>query len=159
MQHEELIITASTKKAKEEELAYLKTVKRAENTEAIKRAREYGDLSENFEYHAAKQSQAICNGKIADLEALLDRARVVDDAAVGGFTVGLGSIVAVKDLETDDEWEYTIVDMSSADPINDKISYSSPVGKALMGCVVGAVIEVEIPDGKAKYEIMGLRHG
>lgn len=158
MQHDDLIITASTKKQKEEELAYLKNVKRPENTEAIRRAKEYGDLSENFEYHAARQSQAILNGRIADIEALLDRAKIVDDDAVGGDIVGLGSIVMVKDLETEDEWEFTIVDMSSADPINDRISYTSPVGEALMRKAVGDVVQVAIPDGKAKYEITGLRH-
>src|SRR5580698_2753793 len=110
MSHDEIIITTSTKKQKEEELAYLKTVKRSENTEAIKKAREYGDLSENFEYHAAKQSQAILNGRIKELEALLDRARVVEDGAAGGIGVGLGSVVEVKDLETEDSWEFTIVD-------------------------------------------------
>ena len=158
MQQHDLIITATTKKQKEEELAYLKTVKRPENTEAIRRAKEYGDLSENFEYHAARQSQAILNGRIADIEALLDRAKIVDDDAVGGDAVGLGSIVMVKDLETEDEWEFNIVDMSSADPLNDKISYTSPVGEALMRKAVGDIVEVAIPDGKAKYEIVGLRH-
>ncbi len=159
MQHDELIITASTKKQKEEELAYLKTVKRAENTEAIKKAREYGDLSENFEYHAVKQAQAINNGRIADLEALLDRATIVDDSAIGGDMVGLGSLVIVKDLENDDEWELTIVDMSSADPDKDRISYTSPVGSALMRKSVGDVVEVTIPDGMARYEIIRLAHG
>lgn len=158
MSHDEIILTASTKKQKEEELLYLKTVKRAENTEAIKKAREYGDLSENFEYHAAKQSQAILNGRIKELEALLDRARIVEDGSEGGLTVGLGSIVEVRDLETEDEWEYTIVDASSADPINDRISYASPVGQALMRRVVGDVVEVPIPDGTARYKIIGLRH-
>ncbi len=157
MPHDDLIITVSTKKQREEELAYLRTVKRPEITESIRRAREYGDLSENFEYHAARQAQAILNGKIADLEALLDRATVVEDGAGGSDMVGLGSIVAVKDLETDDEWEYTIVDVSSADPVNDKISYTSPVGQALMRRVIGDVIEVTIPAGKARYEVMGLR--
>ena len=158
MSHDEIILTASTKKQKEEELAYLKTVKRAENTEAIKKAREYGDLSENFEYHAAKQSQAILNGRVKELEALLGRARIVEDGAVGGLTVGLGSIVGVRDLETEDEWEYTIVDASSADPAVDKISYASPVGQALMRRSVGDVVKVPIPDGEARYEIIGLRH-
>jgi transcription elongation factor GreA len=157
MPHDDLIITVSTKKQREEELAYLKTVKRPEITESIRRAREYGDLSENFEYHAARQAQAILNGKIADLEALLDRATVVEDGAEGSDMVGLGSIVAVKDLETDDEWEYTIVDVSSADPVNDKISYTSPVGQALMRRAIGDVIEVTIPAGKARYEVMGIR--
>jgi transcription elongation factor GreA len=159
MRQDDLIITASTKKQKEEELAYLKTIKRAENTEAIKKAREYGDLSENFEYHAAKQAQAINNGRIADLEALLDRATIVDDSAVGGDVVGLGSCVVVKDLDTEDEWELTIVDMSSADPDMDRISYTSPVGSALMQKTIGEVVKVTIPDGTARYEIVRLSHG
>jgi transcription elongation factor GreA len=158
MHGDELILTASSKKRLEDELNELRTVKRAEITEAIRRARSYGDLSENFEYHSARQAQAILNGKIAELEALLEKAKVVDDDALGGDAVGLGSIVAVKDLETEDEWEYTIVDATSADPLNDRISYSSPVGQALMRKKVGDVVEVAIPDGTARYEVVGLRH-
>lgn len=158
MRQDALIITASTKKQKEEELNYLRTVKRPEITEAIRKAREYGDLSENFEYMAARQSQGILNGRIAELEALLERATVVDDASAGGDFVGLGSIVKVRDSETEDEWEFTIVDATSADPLNDRISYSSPVGQALMEKRVGDRVEVKIPDGKTFYEIVGLRH-
>src|SRR5205823_13233466 len=154
MQPDEIILTAGSKKQKEEELTYLRTVKRPEITEAIKKAREYGDLSENFEYHAARQAQAILNGRIAELEALLERARIVDDASAGGDTVGLGSVVAVKDLETEDEWEYIIVDATSADPLNDRISYTSPVGQALMQHKIGDVVKVSIPDGTAHYEIV-----
>jgi transcription elongation factor GreA len=157
MHHNELIITVSTKKAKEEELNYLKTVKRAETTEAIKRAREYGDLSENFEYHAAKQAQAILNGRIKELEALLDRAKVEEDDAAGGAVVRLGSVVGVRDLENDDEWEFTIVDAASADPINDRISINSPAGNALLRHAIGDVVEFAIPDGKAKYEIVSVK--
>jgi transcription elongation factor GreA len=156
MEHHELILTVSTKKQKEEELNYLRTVKRPELTEAIRRAREYGDLSENFEYHAARNSQSILNGQIAALEALLEQAKIVEDGAGGGDKVDLGSIVAVKDLETEDEWEYTIVDATSADPINDRISYTSPIGQALIYKTVGDIVEVAIPDGKAHYEIVGV---
>lgn len=158
MQYDDLIITISTKKQKEDELDYLRTVKRPLVTEAIRIARSYGDLSENFEYQAARQSQAILNGQIAEIEALLERATVVEDGAVADGTVGLNCIVLVRDLETDDEWEYTIVDASSADPINDKISYTSPVGRALMHLRIGNVVEVAIPDGKTKYEIIDIRH-
>lgn len=158
MTRDELILTESSKKKIELELRELRTVKRAEITAAISHARSFGDLSENFEYKAARQQQAILNGKIADLEALLDRARVVPDPVGGGEAVALGSIVKVRDLETEDEWEYTIVDANSADPVNDRISYSSPVGKALMDRKVGDVVDVAIPDGTAKYEIVELRH-
>ncbi|HLV80113.1 MAG TPA: transcription elongation factor GreA [Chthonomonadaceae bacterium] len=158
MQEHEIILTESSRKKIEDELNYLRTTKRAEVTDALRRARSYGDLSENFEYHAARQQQAILNGKIAELEALLEKARIVEDGAAGGDTVGIGSIVAISDVETGDEWEYTIVDATSADPINDRISYSSPVGSALMQKRVGDTVEVAIPDGTALYEIIGLRH-
>ena len=158
MQHDELVLTATTKRQKEEELTLLLTVKRPEITEAIRKAREYGDLSENFEYHSARQAQAINNGRIAEIQQLLERAKVVDDAAVGGDTVGLGSIVMVRDLDDPDEWEYTLVDATSADPSNNRISFLSPVGQALKGKKVGEIIEVSLPGGKVRYEIIGLRH-
>jgi transcription elongation factor GreA len=158
MQHEELILTASSKRQKEEELTHLLTVKRPEITEAIRKAREYGDLSENFEYQSARQAQAINNGRIAELQALLERARVVADAAVGGDTIGLGAIVKVRDLDDEEEWEYTIVDATSADPANNRISFSSPVGQALKNKKVGDVVAVLLPGGTARYEIKGLRH-
>ncbi len=158
MQQNEIVLTASSKKQKEEELTFLRTVKRSEITESIRKAREYGDLSENFEYHSARQAQAINNGRIAELESLLERARIVEDAAVGGDSVGLGSIVMVRDLETEDEWEYTLVDATSADPEHDRVSVLSPVGKMLLGKKVGDKVEVPIPNGKACYEIIGLRH-
>lgn len=158
MPQDDIIITASTKRQKEDELNHLRTVKRPEISEAIRKAREYGDLSENFEYHAARQEQAILNGRIAELETLLERATIVEDGAAGGDAVGLGSIVMVRDLESEDEWEYTIVDATSADPLNDRISYTSPVGQSLMQHKIGDVVEVAIPDGTARYEIIGLRH-
>ncbi len=157
MRHNELILTASTRKQKEEELNRLRSIDRPAVTESIKRAREYGDLSENFEYQAARQSQAILNGKIAEIEALLDRATIVDDPVGGTDEIGFGSVVTVRDLETEDEWDYVIVDATSSDPANDRISYSSPVGRALMNRKVGDVVEVAIPAGLAKYEIVAMR--
>lgn len=155
---QDLVLTVSRKKQLEAELTHLRTVKRPEITEAIKKAREYGDLSENFEYQAARQAQAILNGKIAEIEAMLDRAKVIEDGSAGGDEVSIGTIVMVRDRENEDEWEYTIVDASSADPVNDRISYLSPVGQALMKRRVGDVVEVTIPAGTAHYEIIGLRH-
>lgn len=157
MEQGRLKLTADKKRQIENKLDYLRTTKRAEITEAIKKAREYGDLSENFEYQTARREQAILNGEIAELEAVLERSEIVT-SAVGGDTVEVGAIVKVKDLETEDEWEFFIVDAMSADPINDKISYSSPVGQALMTHRIGDVIEVDIPAGMTRYEIIGLRH-
>ena len=156
MAHDDIIITVTTKRQKEEELIYFRTVKRPDITEQIRKAREYGDLKENFEYQAARQAQAILNGRIAELEALLEKATIVDDAPRSGDTVQMGCSVTVRDLETEDEWNYIIVDATSADPINDKISYSSPIGQALIGHKVGVVVEITIPAGKTKYEIISL---
>ena len=157
MPEEQMRITASTRKKKEEELQELRSVERPKITEAIRIARAYGDLSENFEYHAARQAMAILNGQIAELEAILDRSAVVEDEALDKDTVGLGATVMLLDKESDDEWECTIVDDASADPIKDLISFSSPVGKALIGKRVGEVIVVEVPDGTAHYEIVSMR--
>lgn len=159
MQRDEIILTTSRKRELEEELRTLRTVRKPEILEQIKRAREYGDLSENFEYQAARQAQAINNGKIAELEAVLDRARVVeDDASAGGEVVGIGSIVQIREVETEDDWELTIVDAMSADPMNDKISYSSPVGKALLDHKLGDIVEATLPAGRVKYEILSIRY-
>ncbi len=157
MQQDDLIITASTKKQKEQELHLLRTVERPRIVEQIKKAREYGDLSENFEYAAARQAQAILNGRIADLEALLERAKIVEDDTENGDKVGLGSVVTVRDEETEDEWDFIIVDATSADPLNDRISYSSPVGNALLGRTIGEIVEIDIPDGRARYIIIALQ--
>ena len=159
MQRDKIILTTSRKKELESELKELRMVRRPEITEQIKRAREYGDLSENFEYQAAKQAQAILNGKIAELEAVLDRAEVVlDGAGAGGEHVDIGSIVQVRELETEDEFEIRIVDAMSADPLNDRISYSSPVGQALMQHKVGDIVEATLPSGKTRYEIANIRY-
>jgi len=155
---DDIMLTESSFKKLQEELDYLKKVKRSEIAEALRKARGFGDLSENFEYHAARRDQGILNGKIAELEKTLEIAKVVPDSAAGGDTVGLGSIVLVRDLDLDDEWEYSVVDPVQADPVNDKISIQSPVGQALLNKKVGDVVEVQIPAGAARYEILSLRH-
>ena len=157
MQQYELVITPKKRSEIERELSDLRIVKRPEILEAISKAREYGDLSENFEYQAARQAQAILNGRIEELEHILDRA-VVRENAVASDSVGMGAVVAVRDMDADDEWEYTIVDAISADPANDRISLTSPVGKALMGKRIGDKVDVAIPAGIAHYEIIGLRY-
>jgi len=155
----EIILTESSFQKLQQELEHMKTVKRAEMAEALRKARAFGDLSENFEYHAARRDQGILNGKIADLEKKLEMAKVVPDKVLASDEIGLGAIVMVRDLETDDEWEYHVVDALQADPENDKISVHSPVGEALTGHKVGEIIEVPIPDGTARYEILAIRHG
>lgn len=151
------IMTYEGIKKLEEELEYLKTVKRKEITEKIKVALGYGDLSENSEYDEAKNEQAFVEGRIMQLENMLKNATIVDESEIPTDVVSIGSKVKVKDYDFDEEVEYTIVGSAEADPMNYKISNESPVGNALMGKKVGDVIEVSVPGGISKFEILGIR--
>lgn len=148
------VMTYEGVKKLEGELEYLKTVRRKEITEKIKVALGYGDLSENSEYDEAKNDQAFVEGRIVQLEAMLKNAVVVDESEIPSDMVSVGSKVKVKDFEFDEEVEYTIVGSAEADPMNFKISNESPVGKALIGKKVGEIVEVVIPDGVNKFEIL-----
>ena len=148
------IMTYEGVKKLEEELEFLKTVKRKEITEKIKVALGYGDLSENSEYDEAKNEQAFTEGRILQLENMLKNASVVDEAEIPVGTVAVGAIVKVKDYEFDEDVEYTIVGSAEADPMNFKISNESPVGKALIGKKIGEIVEVAVPDGVNKFEIL-----
>ncbi|MBU3101022.1 MULTISPECIES: transcription elongation factor GreA [Clostridium] len=141
----------------EAELELLKTVKRKEITEKIKVALGYGDLSENSEYEDAKNEQAFVEGKILQLQTMLRNASVVDENDIEKDVVSIGAIVKVRDYQFDEEVEFYIVGSAEADPMVNKISYESPVGRTLVGKKVGAVIEVTVPDGISKYEILEVR--
>ncbi|KAJ49402.1 transcription elongation factor GreA [Clostridium tetanomorphum] len=151
------IMTYEGVKKLEDELEYLKTVKRKEITEKIKVALSFGDLSENSEYDEAKNEQAFVEGRIIQLENMLKNATIIDESEIPANTVGVGTIVKVKDYEFDEEVEFFIVGSAEADPIENKISNESPVGKALVGRVVGDIVEVSVPDGVSKYEILSVR--
>jgi transcription elongation factor GreA len=158
MHSSDLILTVGSKKKLEDELFRLRSVERPRIGEEIRKAREYGDLSENFEYQAARQAQALMNGRIAEIEAILERAKIVDDSAAGEVTeVGLGTMVTIRDLETDEDWTLTIVDATSADPDADLISYASPIGQKLMKKKVGDQVDIMLPDGKVRYEVVELK--
>lgn len=147
-----LKLTPASKKAKEEELEQLKRDLR-KKTDEVRHARSYGDLSENFEYQAARQAQAILNGRIAEIEALLEKAVLVEDGSAVDGKVNIGSRVLLRDLDVEEDVEYTIVDVASADPLNARISYVSPVGSALMGHSAGETVEVSLPNGTVSFEI------
>ena len=153
------IMTYEGIKKLEEELEYLKTVRRKESTEKIKVALGYGDLSENSEYDEAKNDQAFNEGRIIQLENMLKNAVVVDESEIPTDKVSVGSIVKVMDYEFDEEVEYAIVGSAEADPMNFKISNESPVGSALLGKKVGDVVEVTVPSGVSKFEILEIRRG
>lgn len=151
------IMTYEGIKKLEDELEYLKTVKRKEITEKIKVALSFGDLSENSEYDDAKNEQAFVEGRIVQLENMLKNASVVDDSDIPTDIVSVGSIVTVKDYDFDEEVDYTIVGSAEADPLNNKISNESPVGRGLMGKKIGDIVEIQVPDGVSKYEILAIR--
>ncbi|OPX29434.1 MAG: transcription elongation factor GreA [Candidatus Omnitrophica bacterium 4484_171] len=137
-----------------EELEYLKKEKRREISSMIKRAREFGDLSENAEYEAAKEAQALNEKKIAELEDKLSRARIIEDENISYDEVRIGAKVTLQDMDSGGELQYTIVSETEADYEEGKISLTSPVGKGLMGHKEGEVVEIEIPAGLLKYKIL-----
>ena len=142
----EYVVTSAGLVALQNELEELKTVCRKEVAEKIKEARGFGDLSENSEYDEAKNEQGIIEGRIAELEGIMKIVKVVDDNAMPGDVVGIGSHVCVVD-EDGDEDAYVIVSSSEADPMAGKISDESPIGAALLGQRAGAVVSVALPGG------------
>lgn len=150
----QILLTAEGLKAMEEELEYLKSEKRKEVAEKIKVALSFGDLSENSEYDEAKNEQAQLEGKIADLEARLKHAQVIDDSDLDTNTVKVGSKIRVLDIEFNEEETYQIVGSTEADPLKGTISDESPLGKAAVGHGVGEEIEVEAPGGIIIYRIL-----
>jgi transcription elongation factor GreA len=153
----QVVLTYEGVKKLEEELEYLKTVKRKEITQKIKTALSFGDLSENSEYDEAKNDQAFVEGRIVQLENMLKSAKVIDEDDITTDAVSVGCIVKVKDLEYDDEIDYSIVGSAEADPGQLKISNESPVGRNLLGKKIGDTVEVSVPDGVIKYKILEIR--
>lgn len=141
---EEVLLTKEGYDKLVEEHEYLITVRRPEVSAHLKEAKSYGDLSENAEYDAAKNEQVEVEERIQKLEAMMRNAKIVADEDVTGEHVDLGLTVKLKDLDTGDKFTYTIVGITDADPLNDKISNESPVGKALMGKKKGEKVEIQI---------------
>ena len=141
----------------EEELEYLKAVKRKEVAERLKVAISFGDLSENAEYDEAKNEQAKLEEQILKLDEKLRKAVIIDESQIDLNIVTVGSIVKLYDFDFDEEIEYSIVGSAEADPFEGKISNESPVGKALLGARVGEVVEVQVPDGANKFKVLDIR--
>lgn len=138
----------------EQELKQLKTVERPTIVAEIKRAREMGDLSENAEYHAAKEAQVHIERKIAELEDKLSRVQSINTDNIPSDKAYLFAKVLVKDLDDGEEIEYTLAPQEETDLDNDIISIKSPIGAALLGKAVGDILEVKVPAGIIKYEIL-----
>ena len=156
MSEKEVILTLDGLKKLEEELEILKTQKRREVADRIKQAIEFGDITENSEYDDAKTEQAFIEGRIITLEKMLRNAKVIDDSEVKD-QVSLGSTIVLKDIEYGEEEEYTIVGSAEADPAVNKISNESPVGSAVLGQKKGSIVEVTVPAGVLRYQILDIR--
>jgi transcription elongation factor GreA len=132
-------------------------VKRREVAERIKLAISYGDISENSEYEDAKNEQAFVEGRIMTLEKMLRNARIIHEDDVNTDVVSIGSTVLLKDVEFDEEVEYTIVGSAEADPASNKISNESPVGRALLGKAIGSMVDVAVPAGTIRFQILEIK--
>lgn len=139
--------------ALEDELRRLKSEERPAVIQAIASAREHGDLSENAEYHAAREKQSFIEGRIIELEDIVSRAEAIDTSEMSGDTIRFGATVMVADADDDEETTYRIVGAMEASLEDGKISVTSPLGKALIGKTIGDVIEVATPGGGKSYEI------
>lgn len=137
------------------ELERLKTVERMKIADNLREARSHGDLRENAMYHEAKLNQKRLEGKIADLESVIQLAKVVDENHHGSGAT-LGSKVTVKDLGWDETLTVTLVGSYDADPLKDLVSVSSPLGKALFGREAGDLVEVDAPAGLQRYEVLAV---
>lgn len=156
MSAKQVLLTNDGLKKLQDELENLKTVRRQENKEAIKRARSFGDLSENSEYDEARDEQAAIESRISEIESMLNNVKIIDNDDVDTSTVTVGSTVKIKCLDDGEIEIYAIVGSTEADPTQGKISDECPVGKALLSHKVGDKVEIEIPDGIVKYKILGI---
>jgi len=147
-------MTVSGYQALDEELKRLKSVERPAVIAAIAEARSHGDLSENAEYHAAKERQGWIEGQIAEIEDKISRAQVIDVSKLSGNNIKFGATVTVIDEDTEEEGRYQVVGEHEADVKAGRISLSSPLSRAMIGKEVGDVVEVNTPAGVKAYEIL-----
>lgn len=142
----------------EEELRYLKSTARPEVIRAIAEAREHGDLSENAEYHAARERQSFIEGRVAELEDKIARAEVIDVTSLQGSTVKFGATVTLVDEDTDAETAYQLVGETEADVKEGRLAITAPLARALIGKEVGDSVEVMTPAGSKAYEILKVQY-
>lgn len=152
-------MTADGFRRLEEELRTLKTVERPAVIRAIAEARAHGDLSENAEYHAAKEKQGFIEARVAEIEDKLSRADVIDVSKLSGKDVKFGATVTIADEDTDEELTYQIVGADESDIKQNRLSISSPLARALIGKKPGDSVEVSAPGGSKAYEIVKVKFG
>jgi len=152
-------ITADGYNRLQEELKRLKSIERPAIIKQIAEAREHGDLSENAEYHAARERQGFIEGRLMELEDKIARAEVIDVAKLSGKSVKFGATVKLADEETDEEQTFQIVGEDEADVGQGLLSITSPLARALIGKSVGDSVEVSTPRGAKSYEVVGVTFG
>ena len=154
-------MTAAGAERLKEELKELKTVQRPKITQAIAEAREHGDLKENAEYHAAREQQSFCEGRIQELEGTISNAEIIDVKTVGanaGTRIVFGATVELYDINDDKEATYQIVGDLEADIKENRIAVSSPIARALIGKNEGDEVTVVAPGGEREYEIVSVKY-
>jgi transcription elongation factor GreA len=152
-------ITAQGYANLEAELKHRQQVERQRIIQAISEARALGDLSENAEYHAAKEAQSLNEGRIMELESLISRAEIIDLSKLSGDRIKFGATVKLIDEDTEEEKTYQIVGEPEADVRSGRVSIGSPIARALIGKTVGDTVEVSTPGGGKSYEVVGVRFG
>lgn len=155
---ERMPITAEGLARLESELKHLKNVERHDVIRAIAEAREHGDLSENAEYHAARERQGFIEGRVAELEDKISRAEVIDTSKLQGRVIKFGAYVTIVDEDTDDEATYQIVGTEEADVQQSRLSITSPLARAMIGKEPGDTIVVAAPGGSKSYEILSVQY-
>lgn len=151
---EEIYLSREAYERARKELEFLKTVRRRELSKEIGKARQLGDISENAEYDAAKEAQGLNEKRIAELEDKLVHARIIDDENIPKDKVLIGATVTLKDLDVQEELQYTLVSEMEANISQGKISTTSPVGRSLLGKKENDMVEIKIPAGILKYKIL-----
>lgn len=154
---EKVPMTRAGHTALDDELRTLKTVERPAVIRAISEAREHGDLSENAEYHAARERQSFIEGRIKEIEAMLSRAEVIDSSKLSG-AIKFGATVTLVDEDTDEEKTYQIVGEAEADIDRGLLNIKSPLARALIGKDEGDSVEVRTPGGEKSYEVLSIRY-
>jgi len=154
---EKFPMTAHGYEKLQEELKTLKTIERPAIIKAIAEAREHGDLSENAEYHAARERQSFIEGRILELESKISRADVIDVKSLTGDRVKFGAQITLVDEDTEEEISYQIVGEDESDIKKGLLSVKAPLARALIGKAVGDTVEVKLPQGTKTYEILSLR--
>jgi transcription elongation factor GreA len=156
---DQVILTREGYEKLVEELTFLKTKKRIEVARQLEEARAHGDLRENAEYDAAKQAKSHLEGRIAMLEDKLSRAKVLEPGQGQQDKAFLGATLEIKNAATGDSFSYKLVSQDEADFAQGKISVTSPIGRGLLGRSKGEVVEIKVPSGTVKYEIVGISYG